>query len=113
MENGTAQVDISASPPRPDPSEPRVGAEQTPRPPRLANLRALLRRENVDFVNVVGNVDSLRVEAKYVGGSQDSKTFGMGGDGCFVIMHLSDNPEGVGDGFFDLAPMSGEGSGGH
>ena len=38
----------------------------------------------------------------------DSKTFDMGdgvGDGCFVIMHLSDNPANVGENFFyDVRP---------
>lgn len=59
----------------------------------------------------------MRVGVDYMGGEQDSKLFNvgvnmeddvgdaqesMGVNGCFVLMHLSDNPESVGEGFFDL-----------
>lgn len=83
---------------------------------QLKNLRNLLLRDNVDFVIVIRGARTLRVGAD-MGDEEDSKTFSVGADvggkgenvgdeGCFVLIHLSDNPEGVGVGFFDLAPTS-------
>lgn len=100
MESGTGQPAISARP------QQAVSSRQ------LKNLRNLLLRDNVDFVIVIRGAKSLKVDAD-MGGEHDSKTFGMGGgvgaksddvgdEGCFVLMHLSDNPEGVGPGFFDI-----------
>lgn len=95
-ENAIAQPVISANSPRQD---------QNARPPRLRNLRALLLRENVDFALVVGKVDVMRVGVTFIDGGQDNKTFSVGDeDGCFVIIHLTDNPENAGDGFVDLPP---------
>jgi len=116
MENDTVQPVILARPRQVVPSR------------QLRNLRNLLLRENVDFVIVVGGAKTLRVGVEYVGGDADTKTFSVGGnpprvgdgvggngqgtplskdgadEGCFVLMHLSDNPERVGVGFFDLVP---------
>lgn len=93
-ENDTAQVAISERPPRQDQNE---------RPPRLRNLRNLLLRDNVDFVLCVGGVDTMRVGVKFSDGAKDAKSFRVGDtEGCFVIMHLRDNPEHAGVGFYDL-----------
>ncbi len=72
------------------------------RPPRLRNLAALLERENVEFVLVLAGAKAVHVEAALAHGGQDNKTFDVGDDGCLVIMKLSDNPAGVGDGFSEV-----------
>lgn len=98
MESATDPAAISERPLRPD-----LGA----RPLRLRNLRNLMLRENVDFVFVLGSAKSMRVGVRFGDGTQDAKTFNVGdnvGGGCFVLMHLSDNPEAVGVGWFDLSP---------
>jgi hypothetical protein len=81
-----------------------IGARM--RPPRIRNLSGLMLRENVDFVIIVGGAQRVCVDAEFESG-KDTKSFGVGDDvggGCFVLMHLQDNPEGVGVGFFDLRP---------
>lgn len=99
----TAQPVTSERPPRPDPIG-SSGVGDTPRPPRLRNLSALLLRENVDFVIVLAGAEKVRVGATLADGGQDSKTFDVGADGCYVILRLSDNPAGVGPGFHEIRP---------
>ena len=80
---------------------PTVGGKQ------LRNLAALLQYDNVQFVIVVGRANKMRVYADVGdGGTVQGKVFNAPNDGgLFVIMRLSDNPLGVGDGFFDLTPI--------
>lgn len=96
---------ISASPPRPGQSESagsHANEGGNPSPPRLRNLSRLLLRENVEFVLVVGNAKTVRVSAALASGGSDAKTWDGGDGGCLVLLRLSDNPEGVGGGFFEV-----------
>lgn len=104
-ESGTDQPATSASPHSATLSA-NVGENQT-RPPRLRNLTALLRRENVEFVLVVGGARALRVSADLADGSTDMKAIAVGdvggsAEGCFVLLRLCDNPLQIGAGFFEL-----------
>ncbi len=99
-EGDTGRPATSARPPRQGQSgSPAVGDR---RPPRLRNLAALLERENVEFVLVLAGAKMAHLEAALSHGGQDSKTFDVGDDGCLVILKLSDNPAGVGDGFSEV-----------
>ena len=97
----TVLPDTSERPPRPDPNE-SGHAGNMPRPPRLRNLSALLLRDNVEFVIVLAGAEKVRVGATLADGGQDSKTFDVGADGCYVILRLSDNPADVGAGFHEI-----------
>jgi hypothetical protein len=106
---GTGQPATLANPQGPTLSA-NAGENRT-RPPRLRNLAALLRRENVEFVLVVGGVRGLRVSAELADGSTDMKAIAVGdvggsAEGCFVLLRLSDNPLQVGAGFFELRPAA-------
>lgn len=103
----TGRRATSASLPTATPSA-STGENQA-RPPRLQNLGALLKRENVEFVLVVGGARALRVSAELADGSTDLKAIAVGDvggsdAGCFVLLRLSDNPLDVGAGFFELRP---------
>lgn len=104
---GTGQPGISANHQRLDPNAgPGPHAAPTEdmgasRPPRLQNLAALLRRENVEFVLVIGGVRALRVSTELADGSTDMKAIAVGDvggtdAGCFVLLRLADNPLNVG-----------------
>ncbi len=97
--SATVQPATSEKLPGPDPSG---GAER--RPPRLQNLGALLARENVEFMLVLAGAKTVRVGATLSRGGQDSKTFDVGDEGCWLIIKLSDNPAGVGAGFSEMRP---------
>jgi len=96
----TAQLDTSGK--SPTPSSPTMGGKQ------LRNLAALLEYENVQFVIVVGGARKMRVYADVGDGNKvEGKVFAAPADGgLFAIIRLSDNPPGVGDGFFDIKPMA-------
>lgn len=90
----------------PSPADPHVAP--TPRPPRLSNLAALLARENVEFALVVAGAKTIRLGAEFYTGDKDAKTFALGSDvgddGCLLLIRLSDNPAGVGAGFYEIRP---------
>jgi len=88
-------------------SEPKVEKPLSPTATpkaRIQNLSALLARDNVDFIHVV-RADTVTVTAK-MGDIKDSKVYSVGDietGGCFVLVHLTDNPAGVGDnGFYAI-----------
>ena len=94
-----------ASPPCPtqsDASAPHVDLGDNQSPLHLRNLSRLLLRENVEFALVIGGATQLRVTAELHGGQTDAKTFAVGADGCFVLLRLSDNPEKVEAGFYEV-----------
>lgn len=103
MANVTDQRATLASAPTSGPIELESAAL-----PRLRNLSALLKRENVQAVIYVGDVRAFRITAKFDNGSTDNKTIDMGaGLGrSIAIVLLDDNPENVGGGFYEVkSPM--------
>lgn len=102
-------TEIGQSPnPQPDekPMSPtRKTMSPTSRANPIRNLGALLDRPNVEWIQVL-RPTSVRIAAKFVGDISDTKNYVVGDNetgGCVVILHLSDNPAGVGDnGFFDI-----------
>lgn len=92
----TGPAATSESPPMPGPSA-------SPGAMRLRNLGALLLRENVEFVLVLGGARSVKVLADMGANGKDSKVLDVGAEGCLVLVKLSDNPAGVGAGFYDLS----------
>ncbi len=91
MANGTGPQDTLANPQRPDPN----AASGAKRPQRLVNLPALLARENVDYLLVL-RAKTVKLAAVMQDRSQDSKMLDVG-DGCLLIVKLSDNPADVED----------------
>lgn len=98
MEGDTDPVATSASAPTPDPL--------TARPPRkLANLRALLERTNVMLLLVAPQAKNLEIVAEFAGiKGKVPHNFNLGENaGCFVVLYLTDNPEGLEPGrFYEL-----------